>query len=165
MPTFWLGLLLILLFAVKLRLLPASGYGNIQSLFLPSLTLGAFSAALITRLLRSSMLEVLSKNYVRTARSKGLKERTVLITHALRNATIPVFTVVALQTGHLMGGAVVTETVFAYPGMSLLAVQAIYNRDYAIVQAYVLVVAVIISTANLVADISYRFLDPRVKLD
>ncbi|MCL4459706.1 MAG: ABC transporter permease [Chloroflexi bacterium] len=163
MPSFWLGILLILIFAVGLRLLPASGRGGIDHLILPAITLGMATAAVKTRLLRSSLLEVLSKDYVRTARAKGLAEKVVLLRHALKNAAIPVVTVIGLQMGTLMGGAIITETVFAYPGMGLLAIQAIRNRDIPVVQAFVMVIAVVIILMNLLVDLFYTYLDPRVK--
>jgi peptide/nickel transport system permease protein len=163
MPTFWLGLMLILLFAVRLRWLPPSGRGGLEYLVLPALTLGTYSAALTMRLLRSSLLEVLGREYVRTARAKGLGERAVVVRHALKNAAIPVVTVVGLQMGRLLAGSVVTETVFGYGGMGLLAVQAIVGRDLTIVQAFVLVAAVIILAINLLVDLLYLALDPRIR--
>ena len=163
MPTFWLGLMLILLFAVRLKWFPPSGRGGIEYLVLPAVTLGAYSAALTMRLLRSSLLEVLSKEYIRTGRAKGLREATVVIRHALKNAALPVVTVLGLQVGRLLAGAVVTETVFGYGGLGLLAVQAILGRDLTIVQAFVVVAAVIILTINLVVDLLYAALDPRIR--
>jgi peptide/nickel transport system permease protein len=162
-PTFWLGTMLILLIAAQLRLLPASGGGTAAHLVLPGLTLGIYIAPVVTRLLRSSLLEVLREDYIRTARGKGVAERAVVLRHALRNAALPVVTVLGLQIGTLLGGAVITEQVFAYPGMGRLAIQAIASRDVFVVQAFVVVMAVIIVTINLLVDLSYSFIDPRVQ--
>lgn len=162
-PNFWLGTMLIIIFAVQLEVLPAFGRGNVLNLILPGFTLGFTAAATIMRLLRSSILEVLGMDYVRTARAKGLNERTVLLRHVLRNAAIPTITVVGLQAGYLLGGAVVTETVFAYPGMGRLAVQAILGRDFAVVQTFVIIVALIFITVNLVVDALYTVVDPRIR--
>ncbi len=164
MPSFWLGIMLILIVSVNLGLLPPSGRSGPESYILPALTLGAYTAAVVTRLLRSSLLEVLSQDYMRTARAKGLAERTALIRHALKNAAIPVVTVVGLQMGPLLGGAVITETVFAYPGMGLLAVNAIRSRDVAVVQSFVILVATMIVLINLFVDLLYRAIDPRIRL-
>jgi peptide/nickel transport system permease protein len=162
-PSFWLGIMLILLFSERLGWLPASGRGTFGQLVMPAITLASYPMAIITRLLRSSLIEVLSQDYVRTARSKGLSERVVLYRHALRNASIPVVTVVGLQVGALLGGAVITEEVFAYPGIGRLAIQAISNRDFAVVQAFVIFLAVLIVGINLAVDLSYTVLDPRVR--
>lgn len=162
-PTFWLGLMLISVFAVSLRLLPSSGSGGARFLVLPSVTLGAYSLAVIVRLLRSSLLDVFAEGYLRTARAKGLRERTVILRHALKNAALPVITVIGIQFGTLLGGAVVTEWVFAYPGMGRLVLQAVSNRDFAVVQAFVFLVAAMITATNLLVDVSYRFFDPRVR--
>lgn len=162
-PTFWLGLMLILLFSETLRWLPASGRGTIAHLVLPAIALAGYSTAIIMRLLRSSMLEVMQADYIRTARGKGLTEIAVVVRHALRNAAVPTLTVVALQVGSLLGGAVITEEVFAYPGMGRLAIQAIANRDFAIVQAFVLFMAVVIVSINLAVDLAYVAIDPRLK--
>lgn len=164
LPVFWLGILLIIVFAVNLRWLPASGGGDVQHLVLPGLTLAAYSLAIISRLLRSSLLDVLGADYIRTGRAKGLSERVVLVRHALKNASLPVVTVLGLQVGSLLGGAVITEQVFAYPGMGRLAVEAILGRDFSVIQAFVVLVAVIIVLTNLVVDIVYGWLDPRVKV-
>ena len=161
-PTFWLGIMLILIVSVQLRLLPSSGRGGIEYLILPAITLGSYSAALITRLLRSNLLEVLNRDYVRTARAKGLAEWLVIGRHALKNAAIPVVTVVGLQIGTLIGGAIITETVFSYPGMGLLAIQAIRNRDFPVIQAFVVCSALVIVVINFVVDMLYYYLDPRV---
>jgi len=163
-PTFWMGIVLILVFAVQLRVLPTSGRGSWQQLVLPSITLGAYMMALIARLTRSGMLEVLREDYVRTARAKGLPEREVLIRHAFRNAMLPVVTVLGMQVGALLGGAIITEAVFAWPGIGTLTINAIYMRDYPIVQATVLISAVAFVAINLVLDLAYQYLDPRIQL-
>lgn len=164
MPGFWLGLLLMYLFAVKLGWLPALGRGSVKHLLLPSLTLSLGVAPAYARLLRASMCEVLNEPYITTARAKGLAERLVIGRHALRNALIPFVTVVGLSFAHLLGGAVVIETIFAWPGIGKLAVDAILTRDFPIVQAFVLITAAIFVVTNLVVDISYRWLDPRIQL-
>ena len=161
-PTFWLGLILILVVSVQFRLLPASGRTGLDSIVLPAITLGFFWIAIIARLLRRSLVGVLRTDYIRTARAKGLREAVVLIRHALKNAAIPVVTVFGLQLGVLIGGAVITETVFAYPGMGLLVVNAILGRDFPIVQAFVAVTAVSVVTLNLIVDLVYFYLDPRI---
>jgi ABC-type dipeptide/oligopeptide/nickel transport system permease component len=163
MPNFWLGIMLIYIFAVGLRWLPTGGRGDLQRLILPGVTVAAYLVPLISRLVRSAMLEVLSEDYIRTARGKGLSESTVLFRHAFRNVLIPVVTVVALRFGNLLGGAVIIETVFAWPGVGLLAVQAIYNRDYPLVQASVFILALIIVTINFFTDLVYGYLDPRIQ--
>jgi peptide/nickel transport system permease protein len=163
MPNFWLGIMLILLLAVNYQLFPVSGRGTWQHLVLPAITLGTGIAAEMTRLIRSSMLEILNQDYVRTARSKGLKEMIVIYRHAFRNSLIPVVTIMALQTSTLVGGTLITETVFSWPGLGQLLVQAVNTRDMAIVQAAVFVIAIMVIGMNLLADIIYRFLDPRIK--
>jgi peptide/nickel transport system permease protein len=163
MPNFWLGIMLILLFAVKWGVLPVSGRGTLQHLILPALTLGTGIAAEMTRLIRSSMLEILGQDYIRTARSKGLMETIVVYKHAFRNSLIPVVTIMALQTSTLIGGTLITETIFSWPGMGQLIIQAVNTRDMAIVQAAVFVVAFLVILSNLLADIIYRVLDPRIK--
>jgi peptide/nickel transport system permease protein len=165
MPGFWLGLMLIILFGVTLRILPPAGIGTWKHLVLPSITLGGYSAAILARLLRSSLLEVLGQDYIRTARAKGLRELTVISRHALRNAAIPVVTIVGVQVGVLLGGAIVTEYVFAYPGLGRLVLEAISARDFPIVQGAVILVAAIISIINLLVDLSYLVLDPRISYD
>jgi len=165
MPVFWSGLMLILLFAVMLGWLPAVGTGSWAHLILPAVTLGLTSAAIIARMTRSSMLEVLRSDYIRTARAKGLAEATVVNRHALRNALIPVITVVGLQTGNLLSGAVLTESVFAWPGVGRLMVEGIQTRDYPIVQAAVLVVALTFVIVNLVVDVLYAVVDPRIRYE
>lgn len=165
MPVFWLGMMAIMLVSVRLRWLPTSGYGGFAHLVLPALTLGWFTNALITRLVRSSMLEVLGEDYVRTARSKGLSELCVILKHALRNAAIPVVTVVGLQLGAVMGGAVVTELVFAWPGIGRLTLEAIYQRDYPLALAAILFIAVVFVVVNFLVDIAYTVIDPRVRVE
>src|SRR4051812_39876761 len=162
-PVFWSGLILIVLFAVNLGWLPASGRGTPQHLIMPSIALGAGAAALIARITRSSMLESLNQDYVRTARAKGLAENVVIIRHALRNALIPVVTVVGLQIGALMAGAVLTETVFSWPGIGFLVVQSIGQRDFPVLRASVLLVATIFTLINLGLDVLFVQLDPRIK--
>jgi peptide/nickel transport system permease protein len=162
-PSFWMGLMLIFVFAVGLRWFPPSGTGSWQHLVLPGFTLGAYSTALNARLLRSSLLEVMGLDYVRTARAKGLTERLVVVRHALKNALIPVVTAFGLQMGFLLSGAVITEQVFAYPGVGRLAVQAIYARDYPVVQAFVMMIATIVVAVNIAVDLVYGYLDPRIR--
>ncbi len=162
MPVYWLGIMLILLFAVRLNLLPAFGTGSLRHLVLPAVTLGAFSMARIARLTRSGMLEVLGQEYVRTARAKGLSEIRVILKHGLKNAAIPVITIIGLDLGTLLGGAVITETIFAWPGVGRLAVQAIANRDYPVVQAAVFTLASIFVIINFLVDVLYTYVDPRV---
>lgn len=164
MPVFWLGLMLITVFAVQLRWLPASGMGGPQHLILPSVTLGTFLIGLIIRLTRSSMLDVLRQDYVRTARAKGLGERAVILRHGLKNALIPVVTLLGLQLGLLLGGAVITETVFAWPGVGSVTVTAIHQRDYPVVQCAVLVSAVLVVSINWAVDVLYHYLDPRIRM-
>jgi ABC-type dipeptide/oligopeptide/nickel transport system permease component len=164
MPTFWLGIMLILVFAVGLQVLPSSGRGGPANLVLPALTLGLFTTARTMRLTRSALLEVLGQDYVRTARAKGVAERGVVWKHALRNAAIPIITIVGLELGTLLGGAVITETIFAWPGVGRLSVQAIYNRDYPLVQASVFVLASMFVLVNLAVDLVYTYLDPRIRL-
>ncbi len=163
MPNFWVGIMGILLFAVKFRLLPTSGRGAWSQLVLPGIALGSYLMALIARLTRSGMLEVISQDYVRTARAKGLAEPVIVWRHALMNALIPLVTVVGLQMGELLGGTVVIETVFAWPGVGRLILQAVFQRDYPLVQAAVFILAMIFVAANLLVDIAYRYLDPRIR--
>jgi ABC-type dipeptide/oligopeptide/nickel transport system permease component len=161
-PVFWLALMLQLLFSVYLRWLPATGMGGIDHVVLPSITLGMASAALMARITRSSMLDVLRQDFITTARSKGLAERVVIYKHALKNALIPVVTVLGLQFGILLGGAVLTETVFAWPGVGRLLVDSILRRDYPVVQGTVMLLAFLFVIINLVVDVIYAFLDPRI---
>jgi ABC-type dipeptide/oligopeptide/nickel transport system permease component len=162
-PPFWLGLVLILVFAVKLGLFPTGGGDSSRHIVLPALSLGVATMALIARMTRSALLEVLGQDYIRTARSKGLAERRVVMGHAIKNALIPVVTVIGLQFGVLMAGAVVTEVVFTWPGIGALMVNSILNRDFPIVQATLLVTSVTFILINLVVDILYTYLDPRIR--
>jgi peptide/nickel transport system permease protein len=162
MPVFWTGLVLIVVFAFWLPILPVGGVGSPLHLVLPAVTLALPSIAMIARMTRSSVLEVLREDYVRTARAKGVGERLVVAKHALRNAAIPILTLVGLQAGQLMGGAVLTETVFAWPGLGRLMVKAIFARDYILLQGAVLIFAMAFVVINLVVDLSYGMLDPRV---
>jgi ABC-type dipeptide/oligopeptide/nickel transport system permease component len=162
MPHFWLGIMLIMIFSVRLGWLPTSGRGTLAHLIMPSVALGLSLMAMFARLTRSVMLEVLSLDYIRTARSKGLKERIVISKHAFKNALIPLVTVAGMQFGFLLGGTVIIETVFAWPGVGRLVVQAIFNRDYPLVQAVVLVLAVIFVAVNFIVDILYMYLDPQI---
>jgi len=163
-PNFWLGIMLILLFARELRLLPSAGSGSWQNFVLPSLTLALSLIGVLTRLVRSGMLDVLAEDYVRTARAKGLARLTVLARHALPNMLIPVITVVGLQLGHLLGGAVIVETVFGWPGIGRLLVDAIGNRDYPLVQAVIIAITGGFICINFLVDLSYGYLDPRIRL-
>lgn len=172
MPFFWLGLILILLFSIQLDWMPIAGRGGpfwtlsgIKHLLLPAFTLGAPQIAFITRLTRSNMLEVLNEDYIRTARSKGLKEQIVIIKHAFRNAMIALITFLGMRIPWLFGGAVVTETIFAWPGMGRLLVQAVFKRDYPVVQGVVLLIAIMVVFSNLLVDISYAYIDPRIRYD
>ena len=162
MPVFWTGIILILFFAHYLNLFPTSGYGTLKHLILPSVTLGMASSAVIARMTRSSMLEVLSQDYIRTAKAKGLREILIITKHALKNALIPVITVVGIHVGVLLGGAVVVETVFAWPGVGRLMVTSILARDYALVRAATLLIAAVFVTVNLIVDMLYGFLNPRI---
>ena len=161
-PVFWLALMLQLLFAVNLGWLPATGRGTWRHLILPALTLGLATAGLIARITRSSMLEVLRQDFITTARAKGLAEKVVVYKHALKNALIPVVTIMGLQFGILLGGAVLTETVFAWPGVGRLLVDSILARDYPVVQGAVMTLAVSFVLINLIVDLAYAFLDPRI---
>ena len=165
MPIFWLGIMLIILFAVLLRLLPASGRGTPAHLILPAVTLGAYLAPLTMRLTRSGMLDVLTQDYIRTARAKGVGERVLLFKHGLRNAAIPIVTVLGVQFGRLLGGAIVTETVFAWPGVASLALKAIRTYDYPVVQGSVVLLALLIVLVNVLTDIAVTCLDPRIRLE
>jgi len=171
LPSFWLGLMLIILFSLKLDLLPIVGYepitenvwGALRFLILPGAALGTYLAALLTRLTRSSMLEVLGQDYVRTARAKGLRDAVVLMRHALRNALIPIVTVIGINVGILLGGSAVIETVFVLPGVGQLVVRSLYNRDLPVIQGLILYVAVIYVLVNLLVDLLYTVLDPRLR--
>ena len=172
-PNFWLGILLILLFAVNLGWLPASGYvspfedlkGNLAAMIMPAFVLGNAFAAVLMRHTRSAMLQVLSSDYVRTARAKGLNERVVILKHALRNALVPVITLGALSFGELLGGTVLTETIFSIPGFGKLIVDAVFNRDYSVVQGVVLLTATVYIALNLLADIAYFLVNPRMRVE
>lgn len=165
MPVFWLGLMLVVVFAVWLHWLPAGGIGTWKHVILPSFTLASFVVAFIARMTRSTMLEVLSQDYTTTARSKGLKEKVVVVKHAFRNALIPIITVVGLQFGMLLGGAVLTETVFAWPGLGRLIVDSIRARDYPMIQGAILVFGLLYILVNLAVDIIYAYVDPRIRYD
>ena len=164
MPVYWLGILLILVFSVQLKLLPIGGAASLQSLIMPTITLGVFSMALVSRMTRSTMLDSLIQDYVRTARAKGVNARAVVYIHALRNAFIPVLTVIGLQFGTLLGGAVLTETVFAWPGLGRLLVDSINARDFPMVQGIVLTFAAMFIVVNIITDLLYCVVDPRVRL-
>lgn len=164
-PIFWLGLLLMMLFSVSLRWLPSTGAGTPAQLILPALTLGAASAATVARQARAAMLDVLRQDYLRTARAKGVARRTLVLRHAFRNAVIPIVTVLGLQLGYLLAGTVLTETVFARPGLGRLVVDAIRTRDIAVVQATVMLFSVTFIAVNLAVDLLYAYLDPRIRFD
>lgn len=171
MPNFFLAILLIFIFSLNLRWLPPIGYtpiqqdlvANLRGMILPSITLGAATTAVVARLTRSSLLEVLGQEYIRTARAKGLAERAVILAHAMKSAMIPVVTIVGLQVGGLLGGAIITETLFVLPGIGSLAVNAIFSRDFPVVQGDVLFLSLVFMMTNLVVDILYAFLDPRIR--
>lgn len=163
MPVYWLGLLLILLFAVTLRWLPAAGAGEPLSIVLPAVTLAAFSTALVSRMTRASMLEVMGQDFIRTAQAKGAPPVVVILKHGLRNAFIPILTVISLQFGALLGGAVLTETVFGWPGIGRLLVDSIFARDFTVVQGIVLVYAALFILVNVVVDVLYVVIDPRIR--
>ncbi|MBI2199659.1 MAG: ABC transporter permease [Candidatus Rokubacteria bacterium] len=164
MPIFWLGIMLIIVFAVRLKALPASGYGTWQHFLMPAFSLGTFLAPITMRLVRSGVIEVMNMEYIKTARAKGVAERMVVIKHAFRNACIPVITVVGLQFGQLLGGAIVTETVFAWPGVATLTVESIRNQDFPVVQCAVVLLALVIVTVNLIVDIIVGLIDPRIRV-
>ncbi|MFH2040069.1 MAG: ABC transporter permease [Chloroflexota bacterium] len=163
MPAFWLGLMLIVIFSVNLRLLPVGGSGGIEFIILPAITLAAMLIASIARNTRSSMMETLSQDYIITARAKGVRERTIIIRHALKNSFIPIITVIGLQFGALLGGTVLTETVFAWPGMGRLLVSSILGRDYPMIQGIILIFALLFVLTNILVDLIYVFLDPKVR--
>lgn len=164
-PVFWLGLMLMYVFAVKLQLLPAVGVGTIKHLVLPGITLSAFTMATVARQTRSSVLEVMEQDYITTARSKGVAEKRVVLRHAIKNAMIPVITVQGVMIGRLLGGSIVTETVFAYPGMGKLLIDGLMSRNYPVVQGVILLYAVTFSAVNLVVDLAYGLFDPRIVYD
>jgi peptide/nickel transport system permease protein len=163
-PNFWLAIMMILLFAVSWGLLPTSGRGGVAHVVMPAAAIAINLMALLTRLVRSTMIEMMSEDYVRTARAKGLRELFVTSRHALPNALIPLVTVVGLQFGYILGGAVVIETVFTWPGVGLFTIQAILNRDYPVVQASVFILATAVVLINLVVDLLYVWLDPRIRV-
>lgn len=163
-PNFWIGLVFILVFARQFQILPSSGAGSISSVVLPAITLGLSFMALVTRLTRSGLLEVMNEGYIQTARAKGLKERLVVFPHAIRNALIPIVTVIGLYLGTILGGSVIVETVFAWPGVGRLIIDSIGFRDYGVVQAGILMIAAIYVFINLFVDILYGYIDPRVRL-
>ena len=162
-PDFWLGLMLILFFGVRLGWLPTGGSGDLRHLILPTITLGTAGAASITRITRSAMLEVLSADFIRTARAKGLRERTVIFRHAFRNALLPVSTIFGLQIGRLIAGSAIIETVFAWPGIGRLAINSISTFDYPVAQACIIVISTSIVLGNLAVDLSYQYIDPRIR--
>lgn len=162
MPVFWTGIVLILLFSLTLRLFPVGGYGGLRHLVLPAITLASASIGMVTRMVRSSVMEVLREDYITSARAKGLRANVVLFKHALRNGLIPVVTVLGAQLGQMMGGAILTESVFAWPGMGRLTVHAIFRRDFVLIQGVVVVLAVIYVLVNLVVDLSYALINPRI---
>ena len=163
-PVFWLGLLLIIVFSLNLRWLPSGGYGSASQLVMPALSLGAYYMSAIARLIRASLIDVLQQDYIRTARAKGLSQWRVVVRHGLRNALIPVITVQGMYFASLLGGALVTEIIFAWPGIGRLAVQAIQNRDFPLVQAIVLLAALVFVGINLIIDLLYVVLNPRIRL-
>jgi ABC-type dipeptide/oligopeptide/nickel transport system permease component len=164
MPIFWLGIMLIIIFAVQLKALPASGYGTWQHFLMPAFCLGAFLAPITMRLVRSGVIEVMNMEYIKTARAKGVGERMVVAKHALRNACIPVITVLGIQFGQLLGGAIITETVFAWPGVATLTVESIRNQDFPVVQCAVVLLALVIVAVNLLVDLVVGFMDPRIRV-
>ncbi len=163
MPPYWLGLLLILVFAVKLRLTPSFGYGGLLHLVLPALTLSMFLLAKLVRLSRANVLEVLGRDFVRTARAKGLSETSVMFKHALRNALVPVIIVIAIDFGQLFGGAVIVETIFSWPGLGQRLVQSVLSRDFPVIQATVFLIALIVTVSNTLAEVLARLVDPRLR--
>jgi ABC-type dipeptide/oligopeptide/nickel transport system permease component len=165
MPSFWLGPMLILVFSIKLGWLPVSGRGGLAHLVLPALTLGLGMAAIVSRMMRGSLLDVMGEEYLRVARAKGLSERAVILRHALRNAMIPTISVVGLQAGALFSGAIITETIFAWPGVGSLLIQAVHARDFPMVQAVVIVIAMSYVLINLLTDLIYGLADPRVRYE
>ena len=162
-PDFWLGLMLIFFFSVELGWLPTGGSGSLEHMILPMITMGTFTSAAVMRLTRSGMIDAMGADFVRTARAKGLSERTVVVRHALRHALLPVVTILGLQAGRLIAGAIIVETVFAWPGIGRLTIQAIDGGDFPVTQTAILLIAVSIVLANIVVDISYRLVDPRIR--
>ena len=164
LTTAGLGIMLIIVFAVRLRLLPASGYGTWRHFLMPAFTLGAFLAPITMRLVRSGVIEIMNMEYIKTARAKGVTERMVVVKHAFRNACLPVITVLGLQFGQLLGGAIITETVFAWPGVATLTVDSIRNQDFPVVQCAVVLLALIIVAVNFVVDMIVGLIDPRIRV-
>jgi len=164
-PEFWLGIMLMVLFSLTLGWLPCFGHGTVKHLILPAVTLGVSITASLTRLIRSSMLEVLHLDYIKTARAKGLKETLIIWKHALKNALVPVVTVFGTQLGHLLAGAVVVETVFSWPGIGKYLIDSIYARDYPVIQGFVFIIAAVFVLVNLLVDITYAYLDPRIRYE
>jgi peptide/nickel transport system permease protein len=162
-PLFWLGIMMIIVFSVRLKLLPASGYDSWENFLMPSFCLGAALAPLTMRLVRSGVIEVMNMDFIKTARAKGVAESMVVIKHAFRNACIPVITVIGLQFGQLLGGAIITETVFAWPGVATLTVESIRNQDFPVVQCAVILLALVIVSLNLIVDLTVAFIDPRIR--
>ncbi len=163
MPIFWLGLILIIIFSVKLRLLPPFGRGGLKELILPAITMATYNIPLILRLTRSTFFDVLYQDYVRTARAKGLPERVVVFVHILRNAAIPLVTVLGMNFGRILGGAIVTETVFAWPGVGSLSIDAIFTADYPVIMAATIILVVSVVVINFLTDLTYVVLDPRIR--
>lgn len=161
-PSFWLGLMMILIFSVKLKWLPTSGRGTFAQMIMPAITVGLFSMASVCRLTRSTMIETLKTDYIRTAKAKGLRKARIIVVHALRNSLLPVVTTIGMEIGHLLGGTLLTETIFSWPGIGSLAVQAITNRDYPLVQTAVLITAFMFVIVNLIVDLLYAVIDPRI---
>jgi peptide/nickel transport system permease protein len=165
MPGFWLGVMMILLFSVTFKLLPTGGRGGIANLIMPAVVLGSWGAAKITRLVRAGMSEVLTQDYIRTARGKGMPEQAVILSHALRNALLPVLSALGLTVGAMLGGAIITETVFAWPGVGRLIVQSVLKRDFPVVQVATVLLAAIFILSNLLVDILYTVVDPRIRYE
>lgn len=164
-PPFWLGLVLLVIFSIHLGILPSSGRGTLAQLIMPTATLTVYLTASLARLTRGGMIQILQADFIRTARAKGLPPRSVLYKHAMRNTMIPVVTMIGLQTGHLLGGAVVTETIFAWPGVGRLVVDAVHARDFPVVQAAMLIIVTLFVAINLLVDLLYGYLDPRIRYD
>lgn len=165
MPNFWLGPILIIIFSISLGWLPVSGRGDISHLILPAITLGTSMAAILTRMIRSSLLDILKEEYIKSARAKGLTEQTILLKHALRNALLPVITILGLQFGSLLAGSIITETIFSWPGIGRLTIQAIVSRDYPLVQGCIMIIALGYVFINLLTDLIYTWIDPRIKYE
>lgn len=165
LPNFWFGPILIIIFSINLGWLPVSGRGDMLHLFLPAITLGASMAAILTRMIRSSLLNVLHEEYIRTARAKGLRELSILWKHSFKNALLPVITILGLQFGSLLAGSIITETIFSWPGIGRLTIQAIASRDYPLVQGCIMVIALGYVFINLIVDLVYMWIDPRIKYE